>query len=344
MGDPAAIQLADRMRGAILGLFIGDALAMPVHWYYNRLALGQDYGRVTDYTAPRNPHPDSILWRSRYQPNAPEANILHDQAVYWGKPGVHYHQFLSAGENTLNLKVCRLLIDSLNTCRGYDQADFIERYIRFMRDPRSHRDTYVEEYHRNWFLNYGAGRPPENCGSEEKHISGLIGTVPILLAYAHKPEAGHQAALHHLGLTHGGERMRAAGALWIDLLQAVLTGEPLRDAVEERISQQANAFVGHPFGRWLQRSDEWVVGKAVSSACYVEDALPAILFLAMRYHRRLEEGLVANTNLGGDNAGRGALLGAILGAENGTAQIPRRWIEGLLQPPAVPDFIGAAVG
>jgi hypothetical protein len=47
----------DKRRGGAYGLFIGDALAMPVHWYYNRHRLATDYGRVTDYLAPRNPHP-----------------------------------------------------------------------------------------------------------------------------------------------------------------------------------------------------------------------------------------------------------------------------------------------
>ena len=57
-----------RKNGAILGMFVGDALAMPVHWYYNRQALERDYGRVRSYIAPKNPHPDSILWRSVYTP------------------------------------------------------------------------------------------------------------------------------------------------------------------------------------------------------------------------------------------------------------------------------------
>jgi hypothetical protein len=30
------IDMADRMRGALWGMHIGDALAMPVHWYYSR--------------------------------------------------------------------------------------------------------------------------------------------------------------------------------------------------------------------------------------------------------------------------------------------------------------------
>ena len=43
---PAAIS-ADRMRGALWGMFIGDALAVPAHWYYNRDELLADYGTIT---------------------------------------------------------------------------------------------------------------------------------------------------------------------------------------------------------------------------------------------------------------------------------------------------------
>ena len=332
-GDRSNLDLKARVRGALWGLFIGDALAMPVHWYYDRARLLRDYGRVVDYLDPRNPHPDSILWRSEYTPNTPEADILHDQAVYWGMSGIHYHQFLEAGENTLNLQICRLLIDSLNDCGGYDQADFTDRYIRFMTTPNSHRDTYVEECHRNWFRRYGAGTPPEDCASREKHISGLIGMVPVLLAFGARPAAGKAAAPMHLALTHAGERMRMAGDLLIDLLQSVLAGVPLESVVTDRIARQSNPLLGHPFGRWMQRPDEWVVGRAVSTACYVEDAVPATVFMALRYHDAFEAGLVANTNLGGDNAGRGAVLGALLGAENGMEGIPKRWIDGLKAPP-----------
>jgi len=96
--------------GTITGLFIGDALAMPVHWYYNRQALKADYSRVTDYLTPHNPHPDSILWRSRYVAPNRKGEILHDQARFWGQKDIHYHQFLKAGENTLNVKISQLLI------------------------------------------------------------------------------------------------------------------------------------------------------------------------------------------------------------------------------------------
>jgi len=101
------LSLNERLKGALNGMFIADALAMPVHWYYDTLALVRDYGRVTDYIQPKNPHPDSILHRSSYSPPDSSADILHDQAKYWGKKDIHYHQFLQAGENTLNLKLAR---------------------------------------------------------------------------------------------------------------------------------------------------------------------------------------------------------------------------------------------
>lgn len=41
------------------------------------------------------------------------------------------------------------------------------------------------------------------------------------------------------------------------------------------------------------------------------------------------QGLIANTMCGGDNAGRGAVLGTLFGAEGGLSCWPERWINGL---------------
>ena len=67
---------------AFLGSLIADAVAMPVHWYYDRQALARDYGTIDDYRAPKTPHPDSILWRSSYTPANEKGEILHEQAQY----------------------------------------------------------------------------------------------------------------------------------------------------------------------------------------------------------------------------------------------------------------------
>jgi ADP-ribosylglycohydrolase len=331
--------IENRLRVALDGLSIGDALSMPVHWYYNRNQLNADYGWVTDYLSPRNPHPDSILWRSAY--NAPNAKgeILHNQAVYWGQKNIHYHQFLTAGENTLNVQICRLLIDSINQNGAYNRDDFIQRYIAFMTTPGMHQDTYIEECHRNFFSNYANGMPPHRCGRTEKHIGGLVGIIPLILFYRKDPLHARKSAMEHLSITHPGPRMEAAGSLLIDLLLEVLSGRSLAEAIREAISHQRNPLMGHPFSRWMGAPDEWVIGTQLSTACYVEDAVPAVIYLALKYHDRPEEALVVNTNLGGDNAARGSVLGALLGASHGNEGFPDRWRNGLLA--TLPDLVSA---
>jgi len=327
------IEAVDRAKGALYGLYIGDALAMPVHWYYDRAALKRDYGWVTDYRAPRNPHPDSILWRSSYQPINEKADILHEQKQYWGKPGVHYHQFLEAGENTLNVKLCSLLIDSINSNQGYVAEDYLDRYIGFMTQPGTHRDTYVEEYHRHFFTRYASGKDPRKCGVPEKHIGGLLGLVPIVVFYRYQPERARFAALQHLSFTHLGEVMERAGELLISLLLEVLGGADLYEALTRAIEEKRNSFLAYPFQSWLDDPDDVVVGRRFSTACYVEHSVPAVVYLALKYHDDPEAGLIANTNLGGDNAYRGGVLGALLGAANGLEAFPQRWVRGLLHPP-----------
>jgi hypothetical protein len=41
--------ISNRLKGALWGMFIGDALAMPVHWYYNTASLKNDYGEGLNY-------------------------------------------------------------------------------------------------------------------------------------------------------------------------------------------------------------------------------------------------------------------------------------------------------
>ncbi|MFO7459981.1 MAG: ADP-ribosylglycohydrolase family protein [Desulfatiglandales bacterium] len=339
---PQPLSDESRCRGALYGLFIGDALAMPVHWYYDTLALQRDYGRVIDYVAPKNPHPDSILWRSSYQPLNEKGDILHDQSQYWGKRGIHYHQFLQAGENTLNLKLCALLVESLNANKGYSADDYLKRYIAFMTTPGSHRDTYVEEYHRHFFTNYAAGKNPRQCGVMEKHIGGLVGLVPIVVFCGDSPARAREAALEHLSLTHLGQKMALAAEVLVHLLLEVLSGNPLREVLLQQIRNQSNPLYGFPYLQWLDDPDDAVVGRRLSTACYVEDSVPSVLYFALKYHNRPKQGLVANTNLGGDNVHRGAVLGALLGAENGLEAFPARWVKGLRHTPPDLDLSGPA--
>lgn len=322
-----------KVRPGLSGLWIGDALAMPVHWYYDRFALKQDYGRVTEFLPPRNPHPDSIFWRSRWDAPSKELDILGDQRRFWGQRNVHYHQNLRAGENTLTVKLAAEVWKMMNQIGAYNASEYVKRYVNLLTSPEKHGDTYIEECHRGFFTNLGKGIDPMECAVPEKHISGLSMMLPVALYYADDPDMAQTYALQHLSLTHQGKEMRTAAEAVLSLILPVLGGRDLVEVIEEECAAQRNPHFGFPFSKWLKMEDERVIGRELSTACYVNQAVPAVIYLALKYSDRPMEGLIANTNLGGDNAHRGSVLGALLGAANGEDAWPDRWAGNLLEPP-----------
>ena len=63
--------------------------------------------------------------------------------------------------------------------------------------------------------------------------------------------------------------------------------------------------------------DHDVVGRRFSSACYISESWPSLLYLTYKYLDRPKQALIVNTNLGGDNVHRGAVMGALLGLATG---------------------------
>jgi ADP-ribosyl-[dinitrogen reductase] hydrolase len=52
--------LVSRVRAALWGLYVFDALSMPVHWYYDTGLLKRDFGYITSYQAPKAIHPGPL--------------------------------------------------------------------------------------------------------------------------------------------------------------------------------------------------------------------------------------------------------------------------------------------
>lgn len=328
------ITSADRIRAALFGLFIGDALAMPVHWYYDTTALSRDYGVVRRYLKPRNPHPDSILWRSEFPVLRGVADILHDQRQYWGKRGIHYHQFLEAGENTLNVKLARELLIFLKQTGSYTPDSWLQRMVDFLTSPESHKDTYLEEYLRYFFSAYANNRQLSECGrKDENHIGGFSLMLPLTIACSARKDYARRLSLEHLALTHGGASMRSWGSVIISILLCLLDGGSMSEAIKTASEESELHIDPELYEKLIDYPDKTVVTKHFSSACYVDYAVPATIYLALKYESSPEDGMIANTMCGGDNAGRGAVLGALLGAVNGVQGWPDKWVEGLLHPP-----------
>jgi len=308
---------------AYLGSLIADALAMPGHWYYDREALRRNYGILDQYKAPRNPHPGSILWRSEYHALNERGDILREQAAYWGQHGIHYHQFLRAGENTVNFRLATELYDQVRSQGGYDPERWANRYIECMLTPGWHRDTYLEEYHRGFFTHYAQGKAVTKCGISDVHIGGLA-QVPALLAALPEDADWRSATRDHLALTHGSSDVRRAAECLARLLNSIQSGTPLREAISH---DAGDWFSCQKAERWALRPDDEIIGRVLSPACYIDQAFPAALYLAWKYYDQFDAGIISNAMVGGDNCHRGAVVGSLLAAANGVGE---RWTAGLL--------------
>ncbi|MDI1298527.1 ADP-ribosylglycohydrolase family protein [Methylotenera sp.] len=337
---------ADRMRGALWGMFVGDALAMPVHWYYNIAALWQDFGTVSDYQAPKEHHPNSIMalantakaGRGSQEGDIIGNVILKGKKQHWGQANRHYHQGMQAGDNTLNLLCARVLLRSLNTVGHYDSADFLREYIRFMTEPDRHNDTYAESYHRDFFANFAQGVAPENCAGTDGHdtasMGGLVSLPLVMMATIREGDLAtiNASALTQQRLTHQSSLLEQHTLELSKLLFHIFNDS---NPNIEQLACEASSNLGFPASKVLenvrrnQSSDLEIIGGLLSPACYIDQAFPSVLYLAARHYDDFENALIANTNVGGDNCHRGAVLGAILGASLGVEAIPTRWIDGL---------------
>ncbi|WP_263656786.1 hypothetical protein [Marinobacter halotolerans] len=93
----------NRVISALQTQFIADALAMPVHWYYNPMDIDRAFpGGIQQFEAAPEFHPSSIMslhsttsgGRRGGEVSAPEVVgnlILKGRAGYWNQPNVHCH-------------------------------------------------------------------------------------------------------------------------------------------------------------------------------------------------------------------------------------------------------------
>lgn len=197
---PAKDVALDRVGGALWGLYIADALAMPTHWYYggDREIKSHYGGMISGYTKPVELMPGSIMNVSNTGGGGRGSDkgsiigdvINHGKKKYWTKSGsYHYHCTLDAGENTLEAQLVRVVANSIADNGGsFAEEDMRSRYVAFMTTPGTHNDAYASTCHRMFFANMTKGVPLKDCPDNDGHnvdtIDGIAMTVPVILAGA----------------------------------------------------------------------------------------------------------------------------------------------------------------
>lgn len=328
-----------RATAALQNLFIGDALAMPVHWFYRVSDIDRAFPEgVTRFHAAPDFHPSSIMSlhstsgggrktsSGQSQSEVVGNVILKDKAAFWNRPNMHYHQGMQAGDNTLNAHCALTLMQVMNEAGGhYDRDGFLQAYIALMTaDEPAHPDSYAESYHRGFFANLQAGKPPEKCAAvthDTPSVGGLVTIAPLAIGERLRGtslEETRRLCREHLGLTHPDASLAEVCDAYVNLINGLLfreSDETVQDAL-------LNASRGLPRRDLLKlvegkRPDREVVGRVLSPACYISDSWPAVLYFALKYQSDPLLALRANAEVGGDNVHRGAVLGVLLGLIQG---------------------------
>ena len=286
--------VARRIENALWGLFIGDAMAMPVHWFYSTERIRECFPEGIDryYPAP-HPHPDAFMLGMSYQPDVERAkalnrpyDILHEHARFYrtsysdfgfsldsreGEHGnstaaldqrMHYHHALEAGESTLGAGLVRVLMRSVIERDGYSQDGFLNDFIGFMTHPRMNRDPYTEIYLRRWFEHYSQVVAPENCAEQQREVwsigsvGGMIRPLVLALLSANNPYLATGMALGHQQLTHRSEMVGSALSLLVPALLKLVNGaDPLAIVADLRRQLPTPAVSGQALFRTYREYD-----------------------------------------------------------------------------------------
>ena len=257
-----------RMQNALWGLFIGDALAMPAHWYYNLKNIETAFhGGVRTYEGPPHPHPESFMVGMAYRPDVDTAkkmgrkyDILHEHNRFYqttystlaidrnereiehGNPTpaledrYHYHHGLQRGENTLGAHLVRVLMRSIIRQGRYEPEAFLEDFIDHLTTPGKNRDPYAEIYIRCWFENYTRGWPIHACAEQQRNRwsigshGGLIRPM-VLAMLAMSAYAGLGLAIEHQNLTHRSELVASGLGILVPLMDELMKGNPVDETM-----------------------------------------------------------------------------------------------------------------
>lgn len=160
----------------------------------------------------------------------------------------------------------------------------------------------------------------------------IMRLAPVPIAYAHDPATAIRLAGESSRTTHGAAACVAACRYLAALTVGAIHGVPKQTLLAERYSPVPGGWVDEPLsveidaiaaGSFKRKRPPQVRGTG-----YVVESLEAALWSFHGTHS-FEEGVLAAANLGDDADTTAAVYGQLAGAYYGASAIPERWLEQL---------------
>lgn len=331
--------------GAIMGAFIGDALGVGPHWYYNLNELRYDYGDwIDDYTDPK--------------PN-------------------RYHAGCKAGQLSQAGFILALTVRSLIDCGGYDRDDFCRRMDEELfplldGTPVCGPGGYTSQSIREaWRCRVQQKRPWGQTGSHADTTEAIERTLAIAVRYAFQPSQLAAAVTDNTTLTQVDDTVVSMTVAYGAVLGLLVQGHALDSELSGKLMElvKSGALPFHAVtnddlqpprpgdpdpprtGRFaspdalltpsymaaaladpeIRIEPAWKVSIIYGMPCAIYHQLPAAYYLAARFRDDFASAVLHAINGGGQNQARAILTGALVGAQTGLSGIPQRFLDGLEQ-------------
>lgn len=334
--------IENRAAGAIMGAFIGDALGVGPHWYYDLAALRRDYGDwITTYTDP--------------------------------KPG-RYHSELKAGQLSQGGIILRLMLSSLIEQGGYDEADFCRRmdeeiFPLLNGMPVNGPGGYTQQSMRDAWRKHVQQILPwgVQTGGPADTTEAIGRTLALAVRYAFQPQDMAAAIASNTRLTQNDETVVALTVAYGAVLGLLVQGHKLDGELSGKLMRLARArklpfhtmahtdmqppqkdrplesgyfispdalltpsyVAGAAVDRDVRIEPAWKVSMVYGMTCAIYHQLPAAYHLAARFSGDFESAVLHAVNGGGENQARAVLTGGLVGAQVGLSAIPTRFLQGL---------------
>lgn len=336
-------QVQDRAAGAIMGAFIGDALGLGPHWYYNLDALHRDYGEwIDDYTTPKS-----------------------------GR----YHSGMKAGQLSQAGFILKMLLQSLIDKGTYNEEDFCHRIEEDffplldgtpMNGPGGYTSQSIREA---WRRRVIKGLPWGQTAGKADTTEAIERTLVIAVRYALQPTELAEYISSNTLLTQDDEMVVALTVAYGAVLGLLVQGHSLDSNITNALMAQvrskalpfhsvtrANMEAPHSGEPEQPRAGKfaspdallsagymaaaamdpdisiepaWKVSLVYGMPCAIYHILPASYYLAARFKDDFTSAVLHAINGGGQNQARAILTGALVGAQVGLSGIPKRFVDGL---------------
>lgn len=298
MNTAKAPTLESRMRGAIYGALVGDALGVPVEF---AARAERDADPVCGMRA----------WGMHHQP-----------AGTWSDDGA------------LLLCTAEGLVDGFSARR---LGALYVRWMRDGYWGARGEVFDIGGTTRSALSRLGDGVPIERAGDDGEGQNGNGSLMRILPVALHGSRAGadviSERAMVASSITHAHRRSQIACAFYCLIVEAVLRGVTVVEAYRAAIAHVEPRVQSLPreraaFARLLSGEIAQAARQEIGASGYVIHTLEAAIWCVLR-HDDFESAVLAAVNLGDDTDTTACVTGGLAGAVFGLESIPAPWLETL---------------